>query len=102
MWFEVGTKQKDYTGTSFVKFQATNDLGSNVQDRLYFRVNKNPNNPELEVLKRIERRDLKILPRKKLRFFEYFRVKNGNGLMFEINLPDSDFEFQTEESIPTF
>ena len=37
-----------------------------------------------------------MLPRKKFRFLEYFKFKSGNGLMFESDQADSDFEFHTE------
>ena len=83
VWFNIKNKNAQYQGTDYIKFKASNDIGNKLSDRLYFRVNEGANNLRYTVKKKLEEKELIATPLKVYKFFDYFQIDSGNGLMYE-------------------
>jgi hypothetical protein len=103
IWFKAKLLSYGYKfyGIDYSRFQASNDLGSQLTDRLYFRVRKSSNDLKWKV-KKLREYSLDEKPNHEYKFFDFFEITTGNGMMFDEDIPASDFEFKTEPKLRVF
>lgn len=99
VWIEIDLVTPDYYGTDYEKFEATNDLGIELTDRLYFNTHSTKNDMKWTVLKKLHEKDLDEKPDRVYKFYEYFSIDKGNSMVFEDYYPESSFNLKTEDEV---